>query len=491
MPNNPFLSFDPSATSAVTGSPLARTFLRDCIAGTDSLDIVTIGDSNACSPAAYGYTQGLNRALGYSCGVPLYASPLLSCGPHNPDTPNTAQWDTGLYTTGLALKVSPNGYASGGGLGTTLKKLVVGSSLSAELISLQNFLYTTTAGYEVDATTPLLKVANYQWMPVCVNTGDTWRSDFGQTNSIFFDQTSTLGKVVSSGLGSQPMAGRIIYGTFATGSGEFHLTARDTTASALLNSAEVLTNTGSVGYSTAQLNFTSPSDVTHSTSFAWDGANQGPSKDTIGPACFLWASVCKLATKGYSVSNLVGYGGSDTNMISDSLVNSTQGTRSFLGELKNRQIACGGSGRVLVWINAGINLESFPSTWVANMTLMVNHIRDQWSAVGGNGSSISFVISVSHPVTQSSAPGTAWFTERPAFAQAAWDWGTRIGGGVTVIDLATLYPPRAMLTGDLTGNRGSGTLYDSASQLHLRSTVDTATNGYDAMTFAAINAITH
>ncbi|MBU6163333.1 MAG: hypothetical protein KGO50_19655, partial [Myxococcales bacterium] len=69
----------PSNASCVYGNKRAAQFLQDVVAGRDSLDIVTIGDSNGGN-GGYGYTVGLQRVLGFQYGVDPYATPLLPCG---------------------------------------------------------------------------------------------------------------------------------------------------------------------------------------------------------------------------------------------------------------------------------------------------------------------------------------------------------------------------------------------------------------------------
>lgn len=52
--------------------------LSDAIAGTDSVDIVVFGDSNAGSPGTCGYTFGWSSAMA-ALGAPNYATPLYLC----------------------------------------------------------------------------------------------------------------------------------------------------------------------------------------------------------------------------------------------------------------------------------------------------------------------------------------------------------------------------------------------------------------------------
>jgi hypothetical protein len=53
--------------------------LRDAVAGTDSIDVLMIGDSNAGSNE-YGYTVGIDRVLGYQYGVDMYATAVMAGG---------------------------------------------------------------------------------------------------------------------------------------------------------------------------------------------------------------------------------------------------------------------------------------------------------------------------------------------------------------------------------------------------------------------------
>jgi len=59
----------------VYGSSRAGRMLSDVITGTDSVDIVVFGDSNAGSDSGCGYTVGWQKAL-TAFGAPIYATPL-------------------------------------------------------------------------------------------------------------------------------------------------------------------------------------------------------------------------------------------------------------------------------------------------------------------------------------------------------------------------------------------------------------------------------
>ena len=65
----------PIANPAVTGSTRPGRFIGDCIAGSDFLDIVVIGDSNTGSAIVglWGYHNGLSEAL-LAAGAHPYAT---------------------------------------------------------------------------------------------------------------------------------------------------------------------------------------------------------------------------------------------------------------------------------------------------------------------------------------------------------------------------------------------------------------------------------
>jgi hypothetical protein len=67
-----------NAEAGVYGSSRAGAFLRDVMAGNDSVDIVVFGDSNAGSPGVCGYTYGWSSAMA-ALGAPNYATPLHPC----------------------------------------------------------------------------------------------------------------------------------------------------------------------------------------------------------------------------------------------------------------------------------------------------------------------------------------------------------------------------------------------------------------------------
>ena len=69
-------------SQGVFGSRRAGQILSDAISGTDSVDIVVFGDSNAGSPASCGYGVGWQKAMA-AFGAPVYATPLAPCASDN------------------------------------------------------------------------------------------------------------------------------------------------------------------------------------------------------------------------------------------------------------------------------------------------------------------------------------------------------------------------------------------------------------------------
>jgi hypothetical protein len=149
-------ALDDTSSLGLYGSSRASTFLKDVLAGTDSLDIITVGDSNALQPAGYGYHVAWHRALGMYAGAQMYATPLLPGGNFLNSTAFTGLFPDQASLVGCKLETSLNGDASGGGLTGTMRQLVRYTSDTA-LNSLVTALNLNSTNFANDGTTMLLK----------------------------------------------------------------------------------------------------------------------------------------------------------------------------------------------------------------------------------------------------------------------------------------------------------------------------------------------
>jgi len=471
--------------SGLSGSSRAGSFLRDLINGTDSVDIITIGDSNALSPAGYGYHVAWHRALGMYVGAQMYATPLLPGGNFLNSTTFSGLFPDQAPLVGCRLNTSLNGAASGGGLTGTMRQMVRYTS-DAAINACANALGFNSNDFGNDGTTMLLKPNVWQWTPCALATGEQWTSPTGTTNAVWVNKEHPIA-YGTAGTGNQLLQYRLVYGTFATGSGSFKLTAFNQTPFVLnQRSASINTNTGTNGYATATLDFTTATTAIGGDMgvyCSWDGVNQGATHAPTGPFAALWMSVAAKNLRGYSVSNLTGHGGLSTTGLADRIEGCDRVLDTFLKEIRDRQIMAGGSGRAIVWINSGINGPDTSSTWIAGMERMRNRIAQRWQHIGGSLSNLAFVMSVTHPTTSVAS----WDSARAAVASGANAWAagnTNDGYGVAVFDIASRYPAVKLLSGPAP----SGSLYDGGGQAHLLGTAQVL-NGYDGVMTSCVASL--
>lgn len=473
--------------SGITGSARAGSFLRDLINGVDSVDIITIGDSNALQPAGYGYHVAWHRALGMYVGAQMYATPLLPGGSFlNSSTFSGLSTDQAPLV-GCRLETSLNGAASGGSLGGTMRQMVRYTSDTA-INACATALGFDSTNFANDATTMLLKPNVWQWTPCALAAGEQWTSTTGTSNAVWVNQEQPIAYGVA-GTGNQLLQYRLVYGTFATGSGSFKLSVFNKSGFSLnQRSSSFQTNTGTAGYSTtaATLDFTTATTAVGGNMgvyCSWDGANQGATHAPTGPFAALWMSVAAKNRKGYSVSNLTGHGGLTTNQLADRIEGCDKVLDSFLKEIRDRQMMAGGSGRAIVWLNSGINGPDTSSTWIAGAERIRNRIAARWQTIGGSLSNLAFVMSVSHPTTSVAS----WDSARAAVASGANDWAianANNGYGVSVFDIASRYSAIKLISGPAP----SGSLYDAGGQAHLIGTAQVL-NGYDGVMTSCVASL--
>lgn len=467
----------PPSAAGLYGSNRAGQFLRDVVNGTDSVDIITIGDSNALNPAGYGYHVAWHRALGMYLGAQMYATPLLPGGNYLASNTFSSLNADQAPLVGCVLTTSLNGAASGGGLTGTMRQMVRYTSDTAINALATNLGFDST-NFGNDSTTMLLKPNNWQWTPCALAAGEQWTSSTGNSNAVWVNKAQPIA-YGTTGLGNQGLQYRLVHGTFSTGSGSFKLGVFNQSGFTLNSrSASVSTNTGTVGYATATHNFTTSTTALGGDMgvyCSWDGANQGATHAPTGPFAALWMSVIAQSRKGYSVSNLTGHGGATSTMLADRIEGCDKVLDSFLKEIRDRQIQAGGSGRIIVWVNSGINGPDSSSTWTAAMERIRNRIAARWQTIGGSVGNVAFVMSVTHPTNTVAS----WDSARAAVASGANAWATDNSGngyGVSVFDIAATYPNVKLFNGPAP----SGSLYDSGGQSHLLGTAQVL-NGYDGV----------
>ena len=460
----------PITPTAVSGSSRAGGFLGAAIGGADSVDIITIGDSNTGFPGVHGYQVGLERALAMVCGVTPYATPLISGG-----MAGGSGWlSNGLLLTGTATTWSDDleyGHATAIGPVRTLVEAAAGADPDAAAL-------VTRLGID---TSVLPKSTGREWLGAFV-PGGTQYTSAANRNYIRLETNSPI--ALGSGYGSTPAQYRVVYGTFASGEGQFRPVIHSVDALTFAPKP-ISTHAGSEdpGYATAAVDFTTlpavPLAAIHTC--GWDGLSLG--SQVSGPFACLWHSVIRRDAKGFAVNNLIYDSGRSTTQLTDRVEGMGSLLDSYLKELRERQVAAGGTGRVIVWMNSGINGGETPESWTRAIERLCLRIGARWAATGGAPENLAFVFSVTHPTTHL----IGWTATRPEIAIAASLWARTAGSamGASVVDLAVAYPAEKLAS----GVAGSGTLYDAAGQAHLRPGLPGQPSGYDAVAAAAVTAL--
>ena len=400
-----------NVSNSVFGSTRAAKFLRDVVEGTDSVDIVTIGDSNAGSAGSGGYQAGLATACAIS-GMPIYATPIGS----------TAHASEGNQRTG--------------GMFLPLNNFVWQSTQSAPLTTLTNAagVGDPQAGALKNAlgfdTSELSKPYGFTWDGAFVSHLNVYTSAAnGARIRVLRPSTMTEG----TGVGGTLCQYRLVHGIFNAGSGLFRLLVMKDTNTIVEQGSFVFTNLGATGYATSFLDFTSPTVSSAPVAFtcAYDG--YGTTNNEIrGPFCALWHSVIEKR-KGFCVSNFNYEGGATMLVLEDRMYYMGHLLTSYLKELRERQIAAGGSGRVIIWLNGGVNSPPSSGSWLASVAGIRSIINTKWlNVLGYPWDDIAFVFSATHP----QAPGTTE-TSLQNIRTSANTWAAAGAGISSVADSTT------------------------------------------------------
>lgn len=404
-----------TAVDSVFGGSRASQFLRDAVNMTDSVDIITIGDSNAGSDSACGYQVGLADACALN-GIPVYATPIGLC---------SGNAGANNRTGGMFLPLNQFSWSGVTGNMSTLRTRALAAD--TEAVALEAALGHNVSNLPIPYA--------FTWDGAFVASGNTYTSPAnGSRVRVLRPSPMTEG----TGAGGTSCQYRLVHGTFSTGSGQFKLLAMRSTNTIVAQSASFIpTNTGTTGYATASLDFTSPTVTGAPVEFtcAYDGYNNtAASYQITGPFCALWHSVIEKR-KGFSVSNLLYQGGATSANIATKMSDMSNLLTAYLKELRERQIQGTGSGRVIVWCNSGVNGPDTGATWTAQMDNIRNTFTSRWvTTLGYPANDLAFIFSVTHPQSAGATETTLQATR--AAAQA---WAASAGSNVSVVDISRLF----------------------------------------------------
>lgn len=478
------------------GSLRASQFLKDARNGTDSVDIVTIGDSNALSPGAYGLQRGIHRVMSYQYGVEIYASSLMAGGYYlntdlAPSPPGFTGLADGAIMTGFS-QITNNDNVAGSTGSTGNSRLMTLYTADTEIQALVAHIGFDSTNYTDSYITMLPKVNGWMWTPVVVPTGTIYVGVAGNSNAVYLNTESPLA-YGATGLGGVNCQFRTVVGTFNASGGQYKMSVFNKNAFTLnARSASFITTQtsgGGYGFKTTTLNFTTQSTATAGVYCSWDGAAQGGAQGCTGPFACLWMSAIQLNKKGYCVSNLMNQAGRTGTEIAARVEGMDKNLDMYLKELRERQIESGGTGRVVVFVNYGINADTSPTAALAYTNAsdrIKTRIQARWVATGGSIANLAFIFAPSHPVTSSS--GLPWNSSRATVVTSASAWATanqNDNSGTCVVDGGIQYTSTKLTI----GVAPSGTMYDGGGQSHLNATTTSGSNGYDAFAGAIFSSL--
>lgn len=412
-----WFSADVISATGFTGSAKAQTLFKNCAAKTDSLDVVTIGDSNTgfveTSGWGYGYHTGMYKR--FQSAADEYASPLYDA---MLGTSGDSGYSGNIFGTGLTPAwPADNSAGNASGPGPIRGLIAAEAASDADAIAVISHLGIDTAN--------LSKPFGYDFQGSMVTAGTTFQTGANKDCII----VGTSSNIYVSGASMQY---RVVYARTTTSGGQFKLGWWNSGSGATFGSY-VSTNNASVDVpAAAQFNFNAPAAAYR---VGWDGLGQGVSHCAVGPAAIIGHSLVRQSFKGFCFNNFMYDSGAPTTRLADRSTQMGSLLNVKLQELRQRQIDCGGNGNVVVVVYSGINGSENASTYTTQAGNIVTTWKNAWAAIGGDPDRIAFVFIPTHPVTTAI---NNWLSDRTAIVSAANAWASSTPG-VCVFDIEKFY----------------------------------------------------
>ena len=357
--------------------------------GKDWVDIAFFGDSNT-GYSNYGWTNGFGYELYQNRRIKAYASNVFP-GAATTASSHSSNYGDGTATSlGLDCYVARTAGQSGNGPseGNPYPWITLGSSAGP---AWANTLWKSGSG--------LRPASGFNDWAYVSSTAINQRTNAFAINLVgadnAFDSTSAF-------------IHRVGYLTFASGGGGFRLSCTKTDhsqANIVSTSSRVNCQTGTDGY--AVTTATVAADATRTSTnmyFKKFGFNEFVDEDTyevVGKVGFLFESIAVPNRPSYAV-NCISYASGDTiKMIADSCTTAISALKIYLKEMHDRQVACGGKGRVVIFLNGGINdwngFNSIsPQAHIQNTLEFIANCKAAWAAQGLDAGKLAFMIMPSH-----------------------------------------------------------------------------------------------
>jgi hypothetical protein len=420
-----------------------KTFVSSAIAGTDSVDFVIAGDSNT-NYGGWGWTDGLAFSL-RAAGANDYATPLLPV--FSRESATFYGLDSQFDAYGKILEDESVANAGGlGALGGTLQKGT--SANTPELFALMS----RTSGTLRPNASPF----NYGYI-----ASGNWADWIGGINA--YRSTTYLAWV------GDALKYRVVHAkgpSFGTIRLQFRKDGYGGDAKIGTATSVACADT-SYSWTTSEHSLAADSSRTgkgHKSCYADDTGGSGW---LTGPVALALHSISR-DVKGICCTSMDHYGGANTKQCSDNTVGAPLIVNAYLKEIRTRQTDRGGTGRVIVMFQGGVN-GTGASTFAADATAFFQACATQWSALGFPASDLGFLGLTSH---QNNSPDTLT-TIRASASSIASQYC--IVNGDTLASYATL----------LTGS-GGNTYFKNATTERQHLTED----GYKYVTAQLVTALT-
>lgn len=477
----------------VYGSRRASGFVRDLAIGADSLDLVIIGDSNTGSAQSgmWGYHNGFSQAM-FELGWPCYGLPVFPAM-YGLTAASSA---TGGWNSSAFLYAPTGNLASGNisGGATAYNAWTPGDVATVTISNASPGVVTYTA-HGLTAGAPLF-LATTGALPTGLSAGTTYYVKTVLTADTFTVASTPTGTEIntsSAGSGTHTIQTcpwirygsatatppakddwayiasgsytqnfnavemsvdhplndtsltlwhRVRFGTFTASGGSFQGRARAYDGGPVYATGSVQSTQGaaySFGAYEYSFSVTAPTEYTHA---SWSGGAGG----AVGP-CAIHSHTIYCKRKGWSVTShgyLAGYDSARITQVA-AAIGSTL-LQTHLQELRERQIAAGGTGRVLLVSHSGINGNETTSDWTTCHLTIWNTYKAAWESLGYPASDLAIVSFVGVPANQADTSNSGSAGNLVAVRSAASALpGTQ--RDMTVIDSKTMMPYSRAIVG--------------------------------------------
>lgn len=405
----------------VFGDKRPGRFLEDVSKGVDSLDIIIMSDSNACSAlyyGGYGWNEGMPAALN-SLNLPIYGTGFMYS--HHRGT----QGSDGFYS--FWRGVSPSFTATSGSTNYTLGSTAAGDDAAA----FQPFWNSPAQ------RTGYASIENADWTDwtFVPNTGNDLFSVRGITlfrghpltdTGLTVKYRAVLGKTVSG-------TGRVYCNYWQAG--PINAQTRTVPTGSLV-SMNVAAGTAAADRITkAEWSFVPPS-LDGFTVGVYGGDVSGVNF-TRGPFAMLGHSLY-TNRKGWAVHTHHHGSGRTSAQIATACTDSSSRARlaAELKEMYDRQIAAGGTGRVMLFLNFGVNGPDSGPVWETAVRQIWDYYKSVWASLGLPLNNLCVVATVSHVQGPAgNATETALSAARAHANRVPFNYRD-----ITVVDLSVLAP---------------------------------------------------